>query len=612
MQTLILGLDAFDPSVFERLSEQGKVPHLTRYVEAGGYSRFAVTDPPQSEVSWTSIATGLNPGGHGVFDFVHRDPATYTLSVSLLPTKSNLFGTQFVPPYTARTIFDQAVRQGFPATVLWWPATFPARPESPVRTLPGLGTPDIHGRLGVGTLFSSDPDLQQAERKTRVVTLKEAGRNRYRGRLGGPAKKSRDGSQEAVVELALELAADNTGRLTIDRQSIELIEGQWSPIIEVTFKMGLFVKVRALTRAILTQVRPDTRLYFLPLQLHPLHSPWRYGTPGSFVKETWANCGPFLTVGWPQDTTGLEDQCISDEQFLRLCETIDAGRERVLMYYLPHFHEGILASVSDTLDRVQHMFWRERPDIIDEWYIKLDAMIGRVEQKVAGSGKDQTKVVIVSDHGFSDFNHKVHLNRWLIDHQYLALENENESGSLQDVDWSHSRAYGVGLNSIYLNLAGREGQGCVPLSESLEVIDTLRRELLAWRGPDGRAVVQQAWSQGEAFEGPLSAYGPDLVVGFAPGYRASAQTGLGQWEPVTIEPNHDHWGADHCLNAHVVPGVLFANRDLTNYPHPSYRDFPALTIEAVPDTSHSAPPPSSYGKEDQEIIEERLKSLGYL
>ena len=80
MRTLILGLDAFDPTVFERLSEQGKLPNLTKYVEAGGYARFAVTNPPQTEVSWTSMATGLNPGGHGIFDFVHRDPATYNPS----------------------------------------------------------------------------------------------------------------------------------------------------------------------------------------------------------------------------------------------------------------------------------------------------------------------------------------------------------------------------------------------------------------------------------------------------------------------------------------------------------------------------------------------------
>jgi len=107
MHTLILGFDSLDPVTFERLASQGKMPNLTKYAEAGKYARFEISDPPQTEVSWTSIATGLNPGGHGIFDFVHRDPETYTPFVSLLPTRRNIAGVQFVPPYKANTIFEE-------------------------------------------------------------------------------------------------------------------------------------------------------------------------------------------------------------------------------------------------------------------------------------------------------------------------------------------------------------------------------------------------------------------------------------------------------------------------------------------------------------------------
>jgi predicted AlkP superfamily phosphohydrolase/phosphomutase len=154
MKTIIVGLDAFDPEFFEGLYNQGKMPNLGRYVRNAGYSSFRVTNPPQSEVSWTSIATGLNPGGHGIFDFVHRNPKTYDIFVSLLPIKSSLLGKQFTYPHQAETIFEFAVKDGFPATSLWWPATFPARLGLPVCTIPGLGTPDIYGRLGTGTFYS--------------------------------------------------------------------------------------------------------------------------------------------------------------------------------------------------------------------------------------------------------------------------------------------------------------------------------------------------------------------------------------------------------------------------------------------------------------------------
>jgi predicted AlkP superfamily phosphohydrolase/phosphomutase len=612
MQTLILGFDAYDPTVFERLSERGQSPNLTKYVEAGGYARFAVVNPPQTEVSWTSIATGLNPGGHGIFDFVHRDPATYTPYVSLLPTKRGLFGTQFVPPYKARTIFEEAARQGFPATALWWPAMFPARPELPVRTFPGLGTPDIQGRWGVGTLFSSNVEAIDEKRKTPVVPLERAGEDRYTGLLTGPARKKQKDSQPAVIRLQLDLRGDKSAWLTVGEHSIELIEGKWSPVLQISFKVGRLFKVHALTRMILSQTWPDVKLYALPLQLDPLHPLWRYATPRSFVKQVWGTCGPFLTLGWPQDTTGLEEECFTDSQFLDLCESIFNAREHILMHQLEYFGEGILASVFDTLDRVQHMFRRDRPDIVDEWYVKLDALVGRVGQRLADLEREgQTRVVVVSDHGFSDFNYKVHVNRWLVKHGYLATNGNSESGSLQDVDWARSQAYAVGLNSIYVNLEGREGKGAVQAGQYEPLVNKLCDELLEWQGPDGRPVLQRALDQDEVFEGPLARYGPDIVLDFSPGYRASAETGLGKWEEAGVEPNHDHWGADHCVDPQAVPGVLFCNQGLTGFPHPSYRDFPALAIGTTLDSDSSAPPPA-FSEEDQDVVEERLRSLGYL
>src|SRR5512143_3861292 len=190
MKTLILGFDSFDPKVFEGMAGKNQLPNLEKFVQGGGYSRLEVCSPPQTEVSWTSIATGADPGGHGIFDFVHRDPATYVPYVSILPMRKGALGEQFVPPYTAKTFFEEAASMGYPATALWWPAMFPARPELPVDTLPGLGTPDIRGQLGVGTLFTSE---EETKKKTAVVRLVPKGRDRYEADLPGPQTKGRDG-----------------------------------------------------------------------------------------------------------------------------------------------------------------------------------------------------------------------------------------------------------------------------------------------------------------------------------------------------------------------------------------------------------------------------------
>lgn len=613
MHTLLLGLDAFDPVIFERLASEGRLPNLARYTVDGGYARFGVANPPQSEVSWTSIATGKDPGAHGLFDFVHRDRSSHALVVSLLPTRRGLGGVSFVPPFTAKTIFDQTVNKGFPATAMWWPGMFPARRQSPVRTLPGLGTPDLLGRLGVGTLFTTGSTEVPESNKTPLLSLQKLGGDQYSGHFPGP-KKGKTGERQAWTQVQIQVTGDESIRLSVGKESWDLRTGAWSPIVEVPFKMGFLVTVIGLTRFIVTQVRPELHLYALPLQIHPLRSPWPYATPPGFVKESWHAGSGFLSLGWPQDTTALEEGHITDDYFLALCNDIFATRERILMHHLGQFKEGLLACVFDTLDRIQHMFWVDRPDVIESWYEKLDGMVGRVEQRLTQLGdKNQVRIVIVSDHGFTAFNHKIHLNRWLLERGLLTAESAHESGKYNQIVWRQTQTYAIGLNSVYLNMADREGQGIVPSEQREALVQQLCVELEQWRGPDGRRVVRKAYRQNEVFTGPYAEFGPDIIVGYAEGYRASQQTGLGGWGAVAVEPNQDHWRGDHCIDPAAVPGVIFAGQGLLgNFPTPSFRDIPALTIDDEIEVGGDASPPSLPDSEDEKVIEERLRSLGYL
>jgi hypothetical protein len=135
--------------------------------------------------------------------------------------------------------------------------------------------------------------------------------------------------------------------------------------------------------------------------------------------------------------------------------------------------------------------------------------------------------------------------------------------------------------------------------------------LTNWKNPAGEAMIQRVRLKHEIYNGSYSRLGPDLVVGYAPGYRASSETGLGKVSQALVEPNHDHWGADHCVDSDVVPGVIFVNRDLQNFGGISFRDIPFLAIGKHLDQSHIKPPSqvSGHGQKD---LEERLKGLGYL
>jgi predicted AlkP superfamily phosphohydrolase/phosphomutase len=604
MKTLILGFDSFDPALFEAMVGENQLPNLEKFTHHGGYSRLEVASPPQTEVSWTSIATGADPGGHGIFDFVHRDPATYMAYVSILPMRTTPMGEQFVAPYTAKTFFEEAADLGYPATALWWPAMFPARPELPVNTLPGLGTPDIRGQLGVGTLFTTE---EESKKKTRLEKLVSAGRGHFTASLPGPQTKGREGPETIRLELALDMLDDSSARLTIDGQQIDLRLGQWSDIVVLRFKAGMLFSIHAITRFLLTSLGSVTRLYALPLQIHPLHSAWHYASSRSFSKKLWNDVGPYLTLGWPQDTTALEDGCIDDNQFLELCQMIFARRVQILYYLMKDFREGVLASIFDDLDRIQHMFFHNRLDVVKDWYRHLDAFVGEVSTKVAAwSGK--CRYLILSDHGFTVFEQKVHLNRWLLDNGYLFTTNGG--GDLGDVDWQKSRAYAVGLNSLYLNVEGREGQGRARAEDVEPLLSEIQTRLLTWQD-GGHPVVQRVRLKHETYSGPYTRFGPDLLVGYASGYRGSAETGLGKIPAASLEPNTDHWGADHSMDADIVPGVIFANRDLRDFGGISFRDIPFLAIGKHLDGSNLKPPSQAVG-EGQQALEERLKGLGYL
>ena len=151
----------------------------------------------------------------------------------------------------------------------------------------------------------------------------------------------------------------------------------------------------------------------------------------------------------------------------------------------------------------------------------------------------------------------------------------------------------------------------VAANEIEALLSEIQQKLTSWKGAGGEAVIERVRLKHETYNGPYTRLGPDLVVGYAAGYRASSETGLGKVSQALIEENYDHWGADHCVDTDIVPGVIFANRDLQNFGGISFRDIPFLAIGKHLDQSHIKPPSqvSGHGQKD---LEERLKGLGYL
>jgi predicted AlkP superfamily phosphohydrolase/phosphomutase len=161
---------------------------------------------------------------------------------------------------------------------------------------------------------------------------------------------------------------------------------------------------------------------------------------------------------------------------------------------------------------------------------------------------------VLSDHGFTSFRRGVNLNSWLLREGYLALSGE-------DIDWPQTRAYTFGLGGLYLNLEGREEQGIVKDASALR--RELAVRLTGLRDDEtGELAIVKAYESPDIYKGPYIGAAPDLIVGYADGYRASWDATLGKVSARVFTDNEKAWCGDHCVDPSLVPGILFSNRKI--------------------------------------------------
>src|SRR3990170_5709525 len=80
-KALLIGLDGVPCSLLNRYLNQGVMPHLKKILDEGfSLHSMNASIPDVSSVSWTSFATGVNPGEHGIYGFMDVQPRTYSLS----------------------------------------------------------------------------------------------------------------------------------------------------------------------------------------------------------------------------------------------------------------------------------------------------------------------------------------------------------------------------------------------------------------------------------------------------------------------------------------------------------------------------------------------------
>jgi predicted AlkP superfamily phosphohydrolase/phosphomutase len=568
---VVLGIDGMDPAFLER--HWDVLPNLNQLRQEGEFKRLETTMPPQSPVAWSTFITGLDPGGHGIFDFIHRDPQTLTPFSSMSQTAQGArtvsLGSYELPISAGKVV---SLRQGkpfwqilsehhVPTEIVRMPTDFPPVHCDDGFSLSGMGTPDMRGGFGTFAFYTDDPAKQTHSVAGGEIVHVDLKNHSAILRVQGPDNSLRKDHAATYIEMAVHV--DPTGgaaRFDIGDRQIILKPGEWSDWIQAEFPMIPGVKsANGMFRLYAKSFSPSFQLYVSPVNIDPSDPDLPITYPESYSKKLVKEVGLFYTQGMAQDTAAYRQGVFNKDEYVAQSREVSLEHLKLLRYSIEHFHGGFLFFHFFGVDQDSHMLWGKYDDDLLNTYRLVDQTIGWVRQKIG----DAT-LVVMSDHGFSTFDRAVHLNRWLMQEGFLVLDDPKNVGNEElfpHVDWSRTQAYSIGLNGIYLNMQGRERDGIVDPAQADALLKKISARLLEARDPDsGKLMVGGITATHAEFHGKMLDHAPDLIVGYTPGYRSSWQTALGAVPALIAENNDDAWRADHCIDARFVPGVLISNR----------------------------------------------------
>lgn len=531
-QVIVIGVDGMDPGFVER--HWADLPNLARLRDRGSYSHLETTNPPQSPVAWSTFITGLDPGEHGIFDFVHRDPVTqepYLSTDKTLEPRFKLPLGPWVLPLSrshvvslrkGRAFWEYLTDRGIPVTIIRIPANYP--PAKSGHEIAGMGAPDLRGTQGTFTYYTDDPAETSREVSGGLIRKVEINAGHADLSIEGPPNTLRRDHAYASVAMSVDVDPERPyARLQADGTPAILREGEWSEWLTARFSLLPHIaSVHGMFRVFAKQLHPRFELYVSPVNIDPDDPALPISAPAAYARDVKKRAGPWSTLGIPEDTSALRQGIFDLPQFLSQSKLVLDEERRLLDDSLRRFTDGLLFFYFSAVDQNSHVLWGKHEGELLNVYRAVDASIGEVMRR-----EPAAELIVMSDHGFAAFDKAVNLNTFLASRGW------------------RTKARALGLNGLYLQDKSAAGE--------------MKRELLDFRDPaNGRQVIE---SVSETRPTPDNrSIAPDLIVGYSAGYRASWETALGETPGGILEDNNDAWIADHCIDPREVPAVLFSTR----------------------------------------------------
>ncbi|HEX2443897.1 MAG TPA: alkaline phosphatase family protein [Vicinamibacterales bacterium] len=622
---VILGFDGMDPDLVQRYIAEKKLPNIARLIEAGGIYDLETSHSPESPTAWASFATGVNAGKHNIYDFLVRDTTTYLPDLGMVRREPAKFLLDWIPIQKPKVLsirggesfWVTAGRAGVRSSVLTVPVTFPPEDVPNGELLAGLPLPDIRGTMGTFYYFATDLSRYEEGNTEMGGILKRLVFDgpAARTELVGPPNPIVRQQLHAIRAKAQALTDDDRARIAeleaqedvripfevrwnrgdapsatieIAGESIHLKPGEWSRWIDLEFRVNLFVRLHGMAQMYLINAGQELQLYVSPVNWKPDAPPLPISSPPSFAGDLYERVGRYRTLGWAEATWPLNEGRMDEATFMEDLYRAFDDRAQVILNRIDARNWDLLVGVIESTDRVQHMMWRltdpTHPmydaklaarfgDSIERVYRRCDTFVAEVLERL----EPGVPVLIVSDHGFHSWRKAVNLNTWLVQEGYMTLAGQAPGEKKLDdlfgggefwenVDWSRTRAYAMGLGQIYFNLRGRESKGIVGSgAEYTQLAGELSARLLTMKDPeDGTPIVRAVYKRDDVYSGSFLHNASDLQVGMEDGYRVSWQTTLGGSPAGIVYANEKKWSGDHGgYDYKTTAGVLISSRRIT-------------------------------------------------
>ncbi len=488
--------------------------------------------------------------------------------------------------------WDAAAKAGKKAVIVHVPVTFPATDFRDGHMLSGLGVPDISGRVGKPFFFTSELNVNRegGEFSIDVVQL-EDNKGVIQTKIQGPPNKLFNNPPYITIPMTLTVPNDrNSVQIEVSGQKFSLRPGQWSGWTDFVFPFNPLIKLHGISRFYLMSSQPEVKLYLSPINFDPRSLPpgFRVSTPASWAPELAKDVGLFKTLGWQIDTWAISEGFANEQIFWDDMNWTVTQSRKLFAKNLASDNDLIVQQF-EFPDRVAHVFWRlfdpthpaydatlaaKWGDAIERAYKLMDEIVG---DAMAAAQKRNAALMVVSDHGFASFRKAVNYNTWLVINGYMTLKTGvqvkdrnvemlfDQGQFWENVDWSKTRAYAMGLGEMYINLKGREAQGIVNPGPEYDALKSeLKQRLVQMGDPEnGEHPVRRVLAREEIYRQFDPNLIPDLFITNNDGYRVSWQTSLGGIPKNLIEVNKKVWSGDHCsVDPEIVKGIFFYNRKL--------------------------------------------------